>query len=299
MSQEQVNALNLALIASQEAVMGLSQQLDQLRADATATAQATEAQLQGLRTESSDAVANLRGQVALLEQVGRVGEREGKGNKLINLKHFEPKIFSGNDGDPVKPWQKQVRQYCNAKQKGFRIALEWAEAQPDVITNDDLMGTDWAPAETANEELYEYLQHATSGEALLIVEKTKDRGFEAWRQLAKRYNPTDGTFELDRMDGLLHRKQCKDLMEVPAAVDRLVRDIDDYETLSQSKFPMDWKIPLLKQLLPKEYKKELEMRFSMGEKNFEKMASNLVGYSNDGRVQVQRLKHANDMDRQP
>jgi len=59
---------------------------------------------------------------------------------------------------------------------------------------------------------------------------------------------------------------------------------------------VDWKIPLLKQLLPKEYKKELEMRFSMGEKNFEKMASNIVGHSNGERVQVQRLKHANDMD---
>ena len=45
MTQEQVDALNQALIASQEQVMGLSQQLDQLRADATATAHGTTAQL--------------------------------------------------------------------------------------------------------------------------------------------------------------------------------------------------------------------------------------------------------------
>jgi len=239
MSQEQLNALQAALVNSQEQVLSLSQQLDQLRADATATAQGTTAQLETLRQESSEAVSNLRGQVALLEQAGRGGDRDGKnkGNRLINLKHFEPKVFSGKDGDPVKPWQKQVRAYCNAKEKGFRVALEWAEAQPENITNDDLLGTDWAPAETANEELFEYLQTTTTGEALLIVEKYKDRGFEAWRQLAKRYNPTDGTFELDRMDGLLHRKQCKDLSEVPAAFDRLVRDIEDYETRSQSEFP--------------------------------------------------------------
>ena len=294
MSQEQVNALQAALINSQEQVHGLSQQLDQLRADATATAAGTSAQLDTLRQESSNAVANLRAQVSELE-TGR-DKKDNKGNKLINLKNFEPKIFSGKDGDPVKPWQKQIRNYCNAKQKGFRVALEWAEMQTDTITNDDLLGTDWAPAELANEELFEYLQSTTTGEALLIVEKYKDRGFEAWRQLAKRYNPTDGTFELDRMDGLLHRKQCKDLTDVPAAVDRLVRDIDDYETRSQSGFPADWKTLLLKQLLPKEYKKELEMRFSMGEKNFEKIAANIVGYSNDERVRAQRVKHSNGMD---
>ena len=141
MSQEQVNALQQALLSSQEQVMGLSQQLDQLRADATATAESTSAQLQGLRAESSDAVANLRGQVAVLEQAGRGGDGKSRGNRLINLKHFEPKVFSGKDGDPVKPWQKQVRNYCNAKEKGFRVALGWAEAQPETITNDDLLGT--------------------------------------------------------------------------------------------------------------------------------------------------------------
>ena len=85
--------------------MGLSQQLDQLRADATATAQGTTAQLDSLRSESSDAVAALRAQVADLEANGK-GRGEGRehgGNRLINLKKFEPTTFSGKDGDSVKP----------------------------------------------------------------------------------------------------------------------------------------------------------------------------------------------------
>ena len=77
----------------------------------------------------------------------------------------------------------------------------------------------------------------TSDEALLVVEKAKNMGFEAWRQLAKRYNPIDGSFELDRMSHLLQRKQCKDLAELPAAVDRLLRDIEGYEQRSTNKFP--------------------------------------------------------------
>ena len=150
--------------------MGLSQQLDQLRADAAAFAKSTSTQLQGLRAESSDAVANLRGHVAALAHAGR-GDRDGKsnGNRLINLNHFEPEVLSGKDGDPDKPWQKQVLNYCKAKGKGFRVALGWAEAQPETITNDDDLGTDRAPAETANEGLFEYLQTTTSGEALFLV----------------------------------------------------------------------------------------------------------------------------------
>ena len=145
MSQEQVNALQQALVAAGEQVLGLSQQLDQLRADATATA-----------------MGNLRAQVAMLEAGKGAGggdreDRDRRGNRLINVKHFEPKVFTGKTGGDVgiKAWQKSVRSYCNARQKGFRVALGWAEFQPDPITAEDLLGTDWAPAEEANGELYE------------------------------------------------------------------------------------------------------------------------------------------------
>ena len=34
----------------------------------------------------------------------------------------------------------------------------------------------------------------------------------------------------------------------------------------------------------------------MGEQNFEHIAANIVGYSNDERVRARRVKHSNDMD---
>ena len=215
MSQEQVNALQQALIASNEQVLGLSQQFDQLRADATATAEGAANQVRILREEAHTAVSNLRVQVEAMEAAGRGGGdrgggdrggRDGQGrNRLINTTHFEPKVFTGKAGDAVmiKPWQRSVRNYCNDREKGFRVALEWAEAQKEAITQEYLLGMYWAPAEEANEELYEYLMQTTSDEALMVVEKVKNMGFEAWRQLAKRYNPIDGSFELDRMSHLL------------------------------------------------------------------------------------------------
>ena len=92
----------------------------------------------------------------------------------------------------------------------------------------------------------------------------------------------DGTYELDRMSHLLARNQVKELSEVPAAVDRLVRDIDNYEKRSATTFPQEWKLPLLKQIPPEKHRKELEMRFSMGEKDFQKIVTHIVGYSNAG-----------------
>ena len=116
MSQEQVNALQQALLASNEQVLGLSQQLDQLRADATASADGAANQLRILREEAHTSVSNLRVQVEEMEAAGRGGgdrggrdrdRGDGRGrNRLINTKHFEPKVFTGKAGDAVtiKPW---------------------------------------------------------------------------------------------------------------------------------------------------------------------------------------------------
>ena len=111
MSQEQVNLLQQALLASSEQVLGLSQQLDQLRADATASADGAANQLRTLREEAHTAVSNLRAQVEEMEAAGRGGgdrggrdrdHGDGRGrNRLINTKHFEPKVFTGKAGDAV------------------------------------------------------------------------------------------------------------------------------------------------------------------------------------------------------
>ena len=72
------------------------------------------------------------------------------------------------------------------------------------------------------------------------------------------------------MTHLLHRKQCKDLAEVPAASDMLERDIRHFESNSGTKFPEEWKIPLLLEMIPDAHKNELEMSFAMGERDYNK-----------------------------
>ncbi len=49
-------------------------------------------------------------------------------------------------------------------------------------------------------------------------------------------------------------------------------------------------------MLPDSHREQLEMKFSLGEKNYGKLAASIVGYSNEARVTKQRNKHPNYMD---
>ena len=297
-TQEQVTALNVALTQSQEHTAQLSQQIDQVKADsitALKLAEKDKAELTGvidrLRQEAANATRELQVRIQAME-----GTRGGRGQGLIDAKSFSPKLFSGKDDEHFKAWAKQVRAYSNARKRGFRTILEWAEEQKMPIDDVDLASLQWEPAVESDVEFYEYLCMVTADEALLLVEKFKNHGFEAWRQLHRRFNPTGGRFEVSRMNSLLSRKQCKTLAEVPAAVDMLERDFANYEARSPHAFPTEWKIPLLLQLLPDKAREELEFKFSMGEKDYGKMVANIVGYTNDHRVSRQRAKNPNDMD---
>ena len=45
--------------------------------------------------------------------------------ELLNLKHLEPKNFTGAKDENYKSWAKKLTTYCNAKKEGFRKALDW------------------------------------------------------------------------------------------------------------------------------------------------------------------------------
>ena len=287
MAAEQIAALQQALMTAQAHTAQLSKELDQVKADSLTALNAAKSDkaeldiaLAVLRRDSESAVATLQRNI---QESG--GRRDGQSTSgLLNLKHFEPKTFGGKDSEDVKPWAKRMRSYCNAKRPGYKIAMEWAELQKEPVTTEDLELMEWEYAVRADTELYEFLQMTTAGDASIIVERHKEHGFEAWRALIQRYNPKGGRFELERMNSLLKRKQCKTLSEVPAAVDMLEKEIEHYEARNNQRFPQEFKIPLLLQLLPGAHREQLELKFSMGEKDYAKIAANIVGYSNDQRV---------------
>ena len=247
-----------------------------------------------LRTQSASAVMELKAQIKMLM------EKREKGMNLCKVKNLEPDILVGNDDKTIhvryKRWARRLKGYCEACETGFRKILDWAEAEHDKIGNDSLALSEWTQTAVANAQLYNLLILVTTEEALTIVEKSPDQGFEAWRALKQRYNPTGGKFELDRLTMMFSRKPCSRVEEVPAAADKLEKDIRHYDETNRNPMPDEMKVVLLLKMLPEKYKEDIELKFSLGERNYQKMLRSIVGYSNDQRVSAQRSRNSCDMD---
>ena len=245
--------------------------------------------LDTLRSESHAAITQLR------ELIDKNGASKNHDRfDLLDMKAMAPGNFGGGRTELFSPWTKKIASWLNAKKDGFRKALEWAQDEELAIDHDGLTAMNWEFAEVANAKLYDFLYNVCTDDALRIVEAHKDMGFEAWRQLLKRYRPTGGSHALNRMTQLLQRKRCKDLVEMPSAVDQLEKDIRSYEQRGGTAFPEEWKSPLLLQLIPEAYRREFDSKFIIGEKDYTKMRDNIVGFSNEQRFTSTRSR--NDMD---
>ena len=70
------------------------------------------------------------------------------------------------------------------------------------------MGGYLGTARLADTKLYDFLILQCKGDALVIVEHYDGLGFEAWRQLARRFAPSGGQYELDMMNQLTNPKKA-------------------------------------------------------------------------------------------
>ena len=280
-SMEQMEAVNAALRSSEQQVATLSRAIDSVRA------------------EASSAVAELRQLLAVEQQrIRDVGpqDRGERARSLVNTKTFEGGTFTGAKGDNFRAWTKKVRIYANAQLKGFKKALEHVEKQEQPVEVADLLTLGWNEAVDADSKLYDFLSTYTSGDAQRIVDEVPDRGFEAWRKLKVRYHPEGGAFELERTNRMLNAKQCKNISELPAAIDVLEKGFRQYEVTFGVPFPDPLKIPMLLKVLPESHKKDLELKFTLGERSYQKMASSIMGFANTERLRDQQLYGPKDMD---
>ena len=292
---EQFQAVQMQLASSEQQVATLSTAID------------------SVRKEASDAVLELRTGLAmeqarsaeLAEKLQQWPGQRADGPprtremRLVNSKEFAGGKFAGAKNESFKTWSKRVRIFCNSQEPGFKKALESVELNEEQEVNARIIDEmRWDPGHTANQKLSDFLSTYCVDDALAIVEAVPDRGFEAWRKLKCRYNPSGGRFELDRMTLLLSRKQCANLSDLPAAIDKLERDLRNYEANTNLVFPAEWKIPLLLQLMPASHQKELQMKYTMGERDFSKMVSNVAGFATEARILENRGRKDMDVDLQ-
>ena len=197
----------------EQQVLVLTAQLSEANAQITLMATA----LDTLRQESGTAVRELHRMLAEAKPV----ESKAKTVNFVNAKVFEGGKYLGSAKESYKAWSKKVKTYINSQVRGMRLALELSEESDAKVQIGDLKLDSWQFAVEANEKLYDFLVTFTSEEAFQVVEPFNGDGFEAWRQLKRRYTPTGGATQIDRTMRMMNKKACKSMADLPAAIDLL------------------------------------------------------------------------------
>ena len=103
----------------------------------------------------------------------------------------------------------------------------------------------------ANPKFWDFLRLVCTDDALVVVESVREQGFEAWRLLYNRFAPSGGGHEVNRITALLKRAQCTSLAQVPRMVDEVEADFRRYSYTTGWTFPLEWKLALVLQVLPR------------------------------------------------
>ena len=261
----QMQQLADELASARAQIVRLSTEQDNLRAQAQAAIAASEARTQALIASMSarDAQANER-------------------FDIVDFKVARPDNFRGRREESWKVWSRQFKTYCNVRRHGFRQALEWAEAfQGDMINDSTIDQMGWGPARLADTKLYDFPFLVCKDDALVIIEHYEGLGFEAWRQLAKRFSPSGGQYELDMMGTLMNPKKASKISDLPGEIQRFERNIRTYEAKTGRPFPPEWKSPTFLKILPESHKEELVRRFQMGTRDYDTLVSMVRGFSQE------------------
>ena len=112
------------------------------------------------------------------------------------------------------------------------------------------------------------------------MEPYTGEGFEAWRQLKLRYTLVGGTTEIDWTIRLFNKKACKNMSELPAAI-----EFQKDEEMSGYKLPDHTKIAVLVRLFPEKDEKELKHLWIHNKKSFERTCADILGVAVTERLQ--------------
>ena len=266
-------AMELAQMANELAVaraqiMRISAEQDTLRAQAQQAVAASEARL-----------------MQVIAQNAQTQSRGGGGDDRIDIVDFktaQPEAFKGRRDESWKTWSRGFKTYCNIKKQGFRQALEWAENfQGEFIDGDALDTMQWGPARLADSKLHDFLSIICKDDAHMLIDQFDGCGFEAWRQLSRRYSPSGGQFELDMMSSLMNPRKASKISDLPGEIQRFERNIRIYETKTGRAFPSEWKAPTFLKILPDSHKEELVRRFQMGTRDYDTLVNAVRGFSQE------------------
>ena len=255
----------------------VSTRFDQLSAAHTALQTAHDA----LHADASRVLQERADDIRGLEKsIANLLRRQKKDCDLLDLKAMKPATFGGARTDKWRPWARRIKAYCNAKEAGFRKAMEWAEKESSEIASLDRCP--WDRAADVDEIFYEFLSQSLSGHAALLLDRREfeGRGFEIWRRLHATYSPVGAQYETDMLQSLMDQHPAKDMSKLEDSITKFEHDWRKYEEESGDTLSDKFKIAVLLKMLPSNYyADDLKNKYQQGMISYQQMVDQVLSYN--------------------
>ena len=203
-------------------------------------------------------------------------------------------------------WQRKMLNYVVSIFIDLKEPLDWAITVPTPITDADLEKAFGHGADIIDQvdnlqeklhQLYSVLVQVTEGEANDIVCNSQGRGLEAWRKLARRWDPLTGGRIRTLLRFIISPGRAK-MDELQGALERWEEQIGKYCNSKDRKgmnreLPEDIQMAALESLVPVELETHLQMN-STRLTSYEEMRNEVVTYVESrigGRIREARVQH--------
>ena len=254
----------------QAALQAMQQEIQRLR-DREATLSAQVTQLQGTGSAASAGLVtatSLKDMMEAQKELMNALKSKEQVRLVDNRGLGKPDRFDG-DLEKFLPWRIKTTSYLCSIRKELREVLQWAEEKESPVTDKDVEDNYGSAADPIDQmsniqelrrELHDVLLMVTEREPFdLVLNSTC--GFEAWRRLSRRFDPTTGGRKRALLNSILSPNRTK-LEELPQAMEKLLDSIRLYErrrdsTGARTTISEDIKISVIERLVPAELERHL------------------------------------------
>ena len=232
-------------------------------------------QLSGSLAQERQQAGQMERMMKMMESMA--AEKKPPPMRLVDTRGIgKPPMFGGGDDKKEEKaypvWQRKVANYVVSVYPDLKEALEWAVHQAEPIGPMEIQNRFGHQADELDRiqevedklhQLYSILVQITEGEANDIVCNSSGQGLEAWRKLARRYDPLTGGRIRNLLRFIINPGRCT-LNDLQGALERWEEQVNKY-TSSQDKsgkrreLPEDIKMAALESLVPSDLENHLQM----------------------------------------
>lgn len=215
--------------------------------------------------------AILESEIIRLQQQNSELQAQGESRRAVSLIDNRglgrPPPF---DGTEWIRWTRKFESYICSASQGFDLVLEWATMQKDIITG-EMVTAIWSNSTEVrgnitrmSSEIYALLMQLVTGEAFDLVANTnRGNGVEAYRKLARKFDPTTGGRQRNLLRAILQPGRASD-ETLGLAIERWEEQVNRYEKFKDDsgqrpKITDDVKIAAVEGMVPLDLEKHLQL----------------------------------------